>query len=1046
MSKNTPNLQQLEAINHVYGPMRVLAGPGTGKTELLALRIAELLKGDAQVQAHEILCITFTDAGRIAMRTRLSARVGPETANKIAIHTYHSFCNEIIQNNLKHFDKDNLEQASDLEKIQIVKSVIDGLPIEHILRNPKKPYDFVKSLSGLFADIKQENLQVDEIIKKIEEHIEVELPKDESLFYKRKTGNFNVGDPKADFHDAVARFTKTKAAVLLFDIYKQTMLDNSRYDYTDMIQWVITMFENNYDILCNYAERFQYILVDEYQDTNGSQNKLIELLCSVTDSPNLFVVGDDDQSIYRFQGASKENMRMIELKYESELKNVQLEHNYRSTQEILDCAENFIGQNASRIKQDFKGLVAHKGYSKIEPNLVGLQNPRQEYIYLANSIKALLDKGIQPFEIAVLFTKNAQCLTLGKYLKHAGIAFHARSKENLLQQAMSKKLLKIMQYLALENDVPFSGDGLLFEILHYYFFDIPSFEIAKASAAADKNKDSKRRSLREYLSQLAMQTPASLFKEEPIQKLIAAINLLNTLIKDSNNNGVYITFKTLVQKCNLHAYIIRKDEKLDLLDELTALFEFIETEALLQPEMTVSEFINLLDLMQSNDIPVDYYKTFGKDNGVQLLTLHSSKGLEFEHVFLASVMAENWEGKKNMGSRLPLPPTVLSTIETNKNGGDTKDDDTNEMRRLLYVGITRAKQNLNFSYFRTDNKGKEKAPSQFLLEIFKDEKALVYAAAKINISEDEMAFFEPVDRIVDAEINIKELEKDFVENQLKNFTMSVSALNNYLECQLKFYFNNILRVPSGINENASFGSAIHKAYEVLFKNMQENKHQNFENVEFFVAAFEKEMFIRRKNFTKDGYNEKIIYGKSILEKNYNTFINTWNKIVSIEWQPLPKPEWQGITLTGFMDKIEFNGKNCNIIDYKTGDITKDYTLKNLKAPNPKKPDDTGGNYWRQAVFYKILVDNCSTIDWQTDSAEFVFVEPIKDTQEIQTHKIHVSPQDEAIVYEQIKETHAQIMDHNFYKGCGDTKCNWCNFVQENNLNETINNADISLQK
>jgi DNA helicase II / ATP-dependent DNA helicase PcrA len=1020
-----PNQQQLQAINHVYGPMRVLAGPGTGKTHILANRIIYLLQHESDIKPHEILCLTFTDAGRIAMRNRLNTVVGAGVAQKIAIHTFHSFCNEVIQNNLKYFKREELEQVTELEQLDLIKTILDKLPVDHLLRNPKNPYKPVKSLLYLFSNLKKENLTAEEVSAIIDQYLSVEIFDDVKLFYQKKYKEKKAGDPKEAYYKKVEQMEKTKAAVALMDSYKQALLDANRYDFDDMIQWVIAAFATHDELLFDYAERYQYILVDEFQDTNGSQNKLIETLCSVSgQSPNLFVVGDDDQSIYRFQGANKQNMAAIETLYGDEVVTVTLQTNYRSSQEILDLAEQFIKHNTgTRLKQDFKGLEAHNGTSSQSPILVAMQNERQEYVYLATQIEKLIHEGVAPEQIAVLFTKNKYCLQLGKYLDKIGIEYQSKTTENLLELSFAKKLFAILRYINLELDVPHSGDGLLFQILHYPFFDIQSHEIAKLSIAASSSKE--RQGLRAFIASVVDH------QDYPMtDNMRKTFQVLESLIALGTSETVFVIFKKIVQQCNVHAYILKNEYKIDYLGQLTAIFEFIEFESGRDKNLDLKKMMEILTIMSDNELKIPYISCFGNDNSVQLLTIHSSKGLEFEHVFIAGGLQSNWEGKKGFNNNFSLPPNLQDDIKLKNQGGDENDTDLHELRRLMYVAITRAKKQVYLSYAKAKNDAKPLAPSSLLTELFGNiEQAQNHSADMATL-----ARFEPVDLLLDEVPKLKALEKSFVDNQLKNYSLSATALNNYLDCPLKFYFRNVLRMPDGISENASFGSAIHHAFEQLFKEMLAHSEKVFPSLEFFIESFEKNMFVRRANFTKDGYEQKLDYGRFILEQNYISKIEQWSKEVEIEWDAKTIVMFNNVPLTGFIDKVELEGNHCNVIDYKTGNFSSKFTTDDLKGIT-KKRDDTytkGGHYWRQGVFYKILIDNCGN-DWQVTSATFEFVEPTKPDGILNEKKFVISPEEVAQVSEQITSTYENIMAHHFYTGCGEEKCESCGFVREHGL-------------
>lgn len=353
---NLLNEKQRLAVDTIEGPVMVIAGPGTGKTQILASRIGKiLLETDAYPQ--NILCLTYTDAGVVAMRKRLQGFIGPD-AYKVNIYTFHAFCNEVIQENLSLFEKRSLDPVSDLEKIQLFKQLIDSLPKNHLLKKYRgDAYFDIDNLDKLFSTMKREGWSSSFINQKIDEYIS-SLPRRDEFIYKRKFKEFDIGDLKKDrIEEELDRMERLRAAVYEFDRFQELMKQRNRYDFDDMINWVIKEFQENKNLLATYQEKFLYILVDEYQDTSGTQNRIVELLINYWEKPNVFVVGDDDQSIYRFQGANVENMLAFADTYKSDLLKVVLVNNYRSTQPILDISRTLIERNNERLVKKLTGLT-----------------------------------------------------------------------------------------------------------------------------------------------------------------------------------------------------------------------------------------------------------------------------------------------------------------------------------------------------------------------------------------------------------------------------------------------------------------------------------------------------------------------------------------------------------------------------------------------------------------------------------------------------------------------------------------------------------------
>src|SRR4030095_1109368 len=271
------NEKQRLAVDTIDGPVMVIAGPGTGKTQILASRVGKILL-ETDSQPENILCLTYTDAGVVAMRKRLLQFIGSD-AYKVNIYTFHAFCNDVLQENLSLFEKTALDPISDLERIELFKELIDSFPKNHLLKRYRGDVYFeITNLRNLFSTMKREGWAPSFINQKIDEYL-IDIQARDEFIYKRRFKEFNAGDLKKDkLEEETERMEKLRSAVNEFDRYQQLMRKRNRYDFDDMINWVIKAFEENKNLLANYQERFQFILVDEYQDTSVTQDTIIELL------------------------------------------------------------------------------------------------------------------------------------------------------------------------------------------------------------------------------------------------------------------------------------------------------------------------------------------------------------------------------------------------------------------------------------------------------------------------------------------------------------------------------------------------------------------------------------------------------------------------------------------------------------------------------------------------------------------------------------------------------------------------------------------------
>ncbi len=1017
------NEKQRIAVDTIEGPVMVIAGPGTGKTQILASRIGKILL-ETDVLPGNILCLTYTDAGAVAMRKRLLQFIGPD-AYKVNLYTFHAFCNDVIQENLSLFEKTTLDPISELEKIELFKELIDSFPKNHPLKRYRGDVYFeINNLQSLFSNMKREGWSPAFINQKIDEYLADILTRDEFI-YKRKYKEFNAGDLKKDkIDEEKERMEKLRAAVTEFDRFQQLMRKRNRYDFDDMINWVIKAFEENKNLLANYQEKYQYILVDEYQDTSGTQNKLVELLISYWDKPNVFVVGDDDQSIYRFQGANVENMMDFAGNYTADLLTVVLTNNYRSTQPILDISRTLINRNEERLVKKIEGLskdllAANTTINQLlhKPFIQEYDTQRQEMIGIVKQVQSLIDQNIAPGRIGIIYKENKYGEELAQYFKLLNIPVYSKRHLNILELPEAQKIILLLKYLASEHDIPYSGDEMLFEILHFDWFAIPPIEIAKLSMeVADKRYKEDKSSIRQLLFEKSNTPPKDLFSVNVHIGLQKASAVVEQLIADVSNVTLSTLFGNIITSAGVLTHIMQRNDKHWQLQILTGLFDFVKEETHRNPLLNLQGFVNLIELMEKESITLPLVQVSGSDKGINLMTAHGSKGLEFEYVFIAGSNAAFWEKKRKPGGGYKLPDTMFSSISS------ATDDE--ELRRLFYVALTRAEQHLYISYSKFKNDGKELEPSMFLAEI-QDQHDI--ATAKVIVEDEVISEFAALDFSTAAAPEIEKIEEEFIGHILDKFVMNVTALNNYLKCPLEFYFKNLIRIPSPKNEATEFGSAVHHALEKLFRKMQEGKKDQFPPKEEFISDFQWYMNRHRESFTKEQFGRRMEYGQEVLSNYYEKYSNTFNKIVAIE-RNIRNVVIKDVPLKGKLDKLEFDGKSVNVVDYKTGDPDK--AIPKTKGPSEKDPN--GGDYWRQAVFYKILVDNFEQKDWKVVSTEFDFIEPDK-KKNYRKEKIVITPADITSVTEQISSVWEKIQNREFYIGCGKDDCHWCNFVKTNKL-------------
>src|ERR1035438_6646788 len=319
--------------------------------------------------------------------------------------------------------------------------------------------------------MKREGWSPEFINERIDAYLQ-SLPQRDEYIAKRASKDFKKGDARTDkIEEETDRMERLRAAVSEFPHFQQLMRQHNLYDFDDMIIWVIKAFEENPTLLSRYQEQFLYILVDEYQDTSGTQNKLVELLINYWDSPNVFVVGDDDQSIYRFQGANIENMLGSAENYKKDLLIVVLTHNYRSVQAILDISKTIIDKNSGRLVnqpslQLSKDLISANSNIKhltLKPLIRQYETQQQEMIGVTLQVEKIVASGVEPKKIGIIYKENKYGEELAQYCKLRKIPYYSKRSLNVLNIPFAKKIIAVLRYLSDELDIPFSGDELLFE-------------------------------------------------------------------------------------------------------------------------------------------------------------------------------------------------------------------------------------------------------------------------------------------------------------------------------------------------------------------------------------------------------------------------------------------------------------------------------------------------------------------------------------------------------------------------------------------------------
>ena len=1039
------NPQQKTAVNTTEWPVMVIAWPWTWKTQILAWRIANILE-KWLAESQNILCMTYTDAGVVAMRKRLLEFIWTEAYN-VNIHTFHSFCNEVIQENLDYFQKRELKLVSDLDRKIIIEKIIWNLKPENPLyKKPWMDLSFeISRLENLFSVMKSEDWSAKDIQKAIDEYI-ADLPNRDKFVYKKKYKDKKPWDFTAKYFAELEKMKMVSAWAELFDEYKKILEKNNSFDYQDMILWVIKAFQENEWILARYQEKFQYILVDEFQDTNGSQNEIVSLLSDFWEDPNIFVVWDDDQSIFKFQGANVKNILEFYEKYENSIAKIILEKNYRSSQEILDIAKSSIEFNQERISN--KIWIEKNFYAENEKvknlkwnvKIVEYFNDIHEEIWIVRKIEELQKKWEKLSEIAVIYRKHSQVENIKKILEAKKIPLNIKQKINILDEIFIKNIIKILDYIYWEFKNPYSKEDLLFEILHFDFFWIKISEIAKISLQINENKKKwewkkffrdffdeeffleNEKKFLEWKENFSWSEEIILEQEKKFlekKKFFELWKKILQAIENVSNKPLLQQIEFIISEFWILEKVMKSEEKSYLMRLLTSFFNFIKEENQKNPLIWIWEILENLKKMQKYWVQLPISKINFSQNWVIFTTAHSSKWLEFKYVFLIWLEDKKWEKARKMTTNFFLPDTLTMSNEWSEE---------EELRRLFFVAITRAKEFLQISFSWKWLDEKEKIPSKFLAEVIQQNPNL---EIKKEVLDEEIVqnYYSLIFQAINS--NFWVIEKDEIDKVLENFSLSVSSLNTYLRCPVQFYFEKILKVPSSENSQMAFWNAVHYALEYYLKNWKSNwKFWDFAVLKNF---FEKWMFIKKNVFTKDEYKKLLEYWEKVLKDFFeikkfdlkssaekNIFTNLWD--IKITWK---------------IDRIDFSEDwDVSVVDYKTWKFKKqkfesakeDFEIWNFEKDAIKK---IWWDYWRQAVFYKILFDKDVYSKFNVKKISFEYVEDTENPEKI----LEIWVDDVEKVEKQTKEVWKKIKNHEFYVWCEDEKCFWCNF--KNNLEKNL---------
>ncbi|OQX51105.1 hypothetical protein B5M47_01910 [candidate division CPR3 bacterium 4484_211] len=897
MSNFRLNAEQLKAVTHPEGPLLIIAGAGTGKTTVITERIKWLIE-QGKAKPSEILALTFTEKAAAEMEERVDVAL-PIGYIQTWISTFHSFCEKVLRAEALHLGLDPAFRIlSEAESYLFVKNRLFEFDLKYYrpLGNPTK---FISDLITHFSRLR------DEVVAP-EEYLE---------FGAEKSG---IGNRGLETDDEEWEMSNELAGA--YKKYQELKIKEGVMDFADLIFYTLDLFKKRPPILARYRERFKYILIDEFQDTNFAQNELAGFLAGP--SGNITVVCDDDQSIYRWRGAAVYNVLNFKKNFPG-AQIVTLVKNYRSPQVLIDYAYNFIqhnNPNRLEVQEKIDKRLVSVGRRKGEkPRIIWKERVEDEAEEVAGEIKRLVEEnpGISFRDCALLVRANNHALPFIQALSRLGIPYQFLGPGQLYHQPEIKDLIAYFRVL---DDI---GDDIaLYRVLSMEWLKFDARDLALIRSYARRQNLSLFRALEKSSEIEGLGGKA----QARCRKLIQMINRhLKLMAKEGPGQILYFFLKDAgLLKFYREAKSARHQRQIN---NISKFFDKIRAFEAQNPESLVGDFVEYLNFVISQgESPLASEIDWVDNEAVNILTFHSAKGLEFKVVFMVNLVNDRFP-TRNRVDRIPLPEQLIR--EPIPSG----DAHLQEERRLFYVGMTRSKELLYFTgaKFYGGNKRPKKL-SPFVFEVMGED-------------------IEPFLLRRDArQINLfgwrgKEEEKPMASEDgpanrsLPDF-LSYSQLDTFNICPLEYKYKYVLRLPAPPSAAISFGTVMHRVLaefyrrhaglEVLEKKgrvAEDSRELGFEILKDLLDAY----------WISQGYKSRAQeeYQKAaavkILGDFFEKFYSPDQVVKRIEFPFTIKV--RGVKIRGVIDRVdELADGRIEIIDYKTGavkrkkDVDKDLQL------------------------------------------------------------------------------------------------------------------------
>jgi len=907
------NKEQRQAVDTIDGPVMVVAGPGTGKTQVLALRIANILE-KTDVGADSVLCLTFTNSGVAAMRERLRRYIGG-ASSKVHVNTFHTFALRVIEENYELLDLDEPPKLLDENGlIMLVDHILENNEWQHIKpRGDNSRY--YRDLKSILSLLKREQITPDEF----EAEIKADIARIKEDPNNISTRGESKGELKKEFVKKIESLERTLEVVWFYRVYEAAKKERNVFDFDDVLSALVSLTTDE-NVCADLKEKYLYVLIDEHQDSSGVQNLFLQNVWGKEEQPNIFVVGDDRQLIYGFGGASLAYFEGFKHSF-GKAKLITLVENYRSTQNIIDTSHALLESSISGDKLRSNSTDSHP------LRLLECEYERDEII--AFGLDVLKNK-IQPSEAALLVPKGRHVKTAATILRDMGLKVSTDKEGNLFDFAEAQSLIRILRIVA----DPYNNVALAES-----FFDPLS-----GIQPIDAHEFIRSQNMREFAQLLIAEEEARLFLDNTphkswLRKLRAWVNTSNTL--DVYTLVQKIGDELLISTAGDHDTLVRRVEV------VRTILHLILAQTEKDKNTTLIKFLNFLDRLDvyNEQIPL---ATFGKQEGVRIMTLHASKGLEFDYVWIAHMDEGSFERGKRLG--FTLPENIDEKVAE-------KDEEV--LKRELYVAITRARKFCNISYASTSYTGRaihlsavvDAIPGELLERVSKGE-------VEREILEHNPNLYIKNERPAAKPVLLEELS-EIVSGEFTERLVSVSMLNNFFECPWKWYFRNLLQLPEPENRSLVMGNLVHGAIDKILKSRK--KPSDKELMDFVSGDKEASHIV--KHWVEEYFDK--------LAKSYEN-----EKSVSVKDERFPE-----LTVYGKIDLVEKIGEeSARVTDFKTG------TPK--KKSDIEKPDeyDKMSNLMRQLTMYSYLLKQSPKWNVEVSESRLLFLEAKDKKEEIyQTH-------------------------------------------------------------